>query len=350
MFLALKEILFNKKRFSLIIFLVVLISYLVYFLTSLAYGLASSYTNGMNKTEAKYILLDNDSNDNVMMSILTFDNFSEVTSTKKAKLGIFPGVASKANKESKLDVYLFGIDDFDFFLPKENIQIISGNEVIVDTKFEEEGYKIGDEIVLSGSDIKLTIKGFAKKATYQTAPIIYLNLDTWNNYRYGVNKEIYNMIVIKDTPVINEGSNLKVYKNSEYYQTLPGYSAQVLTFSMMIIFLILIASFVLGVFIYVLTIQKTSIFGVMKAQGIANSYISRSVVAQTLIITIFGTVIGFILTFISGVFLGGKIPFAANPLFYGVISLVFYLFALVSSLFSVNAVVKIDALKAIGEV
>lgn len=79
----------------------------------------------------------------------------------------------------------------------------------------------------------------------------------------------------------NITNNLKSYTVDNYISTLPGYTAQVLTFSIMIIFLIIITAFVLGIFIYVLTIQKTSMFGVMKAQGISNLYIGGSVIIQT---------------------------------------------------------------------
>ena len=116
----------------------------------------------------------------------------------------------------------------------------------------------------------------------------------------------------------------------------------------MIIFLILITAFVLGIFIYVLTIQKTSMFGVMKAQGISNGYIGASVIIQTLLLVGFGIIIGLGLTALSGIFLADIIPFAVNVLFYAVITAAFIIFALLGALFSVNAVLKIDPLEAIG--
>jgi len=134
----------------------------------------------------------------------------------------------------------------------------------------------------------------------------------------------------------------------EYINTLPGYTAQVLTFSTMIIFLIIIVAIVLGIFIYVLTIQKTSMFGVMKAQGISNFYIGSSVVIQTLLLVGLGILFGLILTLISGYFLADIIPFAINILFYGIITAAFFIFAVFGALFSVKAVLNIDPLEAIG--
>jgi putative ABC transport system permease protein len=107
-------------------------------------------------------------------------------------------------------------------------------------------------------------------------------------------------------------------------------------------------AFVLGIFIYVLTIQKTSMFGVMKAQGISNFYISLSVILQTLLLVTIGIIVGLILTLITGIFLADIVPFATNIIFYVIITLAFFLFALFGALFSVKAVLKIDPLKAIG--
>ena len=116
----------------------------------------------------------------------------------------------------------------------------------------------------------------------------------------------------------------------------------------MIIFLIIIIAFVLGIFIYVLTIQKQNIFGVMKAQGISSRYIGNSVIIQTFILVFIGCVIGFILTIVSGLALKGIVPFANNSLFYLIITVLFFVFALFGALFSYRAISKIDPVKAIG--
>ena len=116
----------------------------------------------------------------------------------------------------------------------------------------------------------------------------------------------------------------------------------------MIVFLSIITAFVLGIFIYVLTIQKTSMFGVMKAQGISNGYIGASVIIQTFLLVAIGIFMGLLLTALTGIFLSGIIPFAVDIGFYLIITAAFFLFALFGGLFSINAVLKIDPLKAIG--
>lgn len=355
MFLALKELKYSKSKFALIIAVVILISYLVYFLTSLAYGLASSYTNAVTKWEAEELIITVDSNDSVMMSFMDDNDFNNtIVNGDKSKIGLFPAVINNPNVsdevDSRLNIYLFGIEDNSFIKPKELSNLtLEDNKVIVDEELKKSGYKIGDSINISGSEITLEIIGFSTKSTYQTAPVIYMNLSLWQEYRYNTATppNLYSGIVVRGK-TDSLDNKLVSYTIDEYIQTLPGYTAQVLTFSIMIIFLIIIVAFVLGIFIYVLTIQKTSMFGVMKAQGISNFYIGNSVVVQTMLLVGIGVVFGLILTTVTTYFLSDIVPLATNILFYLIITAAFFLFALLGGLFSVKAVLKIDPLEAIG--
>ncbi len=351
MFLAWKELRHAKGKFSLIVALVALVAYLVYFLTSLAYGLASSYTNGINAWSADQIVMTKDANANIMMSVMTEDDYDSIIGgEERAKLGLFPAVIKDINAEdpdaTKEEIYAFGIENGSFIAPNLTL---ADYEAVIDSSLQELGYEIGDTILLAGTEIEWTIVGFTEKATYQTAPIAYVSMETWMEYRFRatIPVSLFSAVVVRGV-VTSNGDNLQLYTIQDFINNLPGYSAQVATFSLMIGFLILIVAFVLGIFIYVLTIQKTPMFGVMKAQGISNAYIGGSVVMQTLIITGIGVLIGLILTIVSGIFLGGFVPFAINPLFYTVITIAFFIFSITGGLFSVRAVLKIDPRIAIG--
>lgn len=286
----------------------------------------------------------------MMMSYITESKFNEVNVLgEKAKLGLFPGVV--VSDSLKLNVYFFGVEENSFLKPIEIT--LQENEVIVDDSLKKNGYNIGDLIQVidpnDGNYVYFKIVSFSNNITYQTAPVIYMNLDDWQKYRYGTNNPpnlISGIIVKGETIDLDESL---VYKDTnDYINTLPGYSAQVLTFTTMIAFLIVIVVIVLSIFIYVLTIQKINIFGVMKAQGISNLYISGSVVIQTLVLILVGILMGLSLTLVSGYFLQSVIPFSINILFYVIISFAFILFGVLGALFSVRTVLKIDPLEALG--
>ncbi len=56
---------------------------------------------------------------------------------------------------------------------------------------------------------------------------------------------------------------------ADFIEYLPGYKAQNITFGFMIGFLVVISAIVIGIFIFVLTTQKSPIFGLMKIQGLS---------------------------------------------------------------------------------
>ena len=86
-------------------------------------------------------------------------------------------------------------------------------------------------------------------------------------------------------------------------KNLPGYTEQNLTLTYMIYFLFVISAAIVAIFLYVLTVQKISMFGLMKAQGISSAYLARSVIAQTFILALIGVVLAFGLTLLAGSFL-----------------------------------------------
>ncbi|MDN8867460.1 ABC transporter permease, partial [Staphylococcus aureus] len=68
---------------------------------------------------------------------------------------------------------------------------------------------------------------------------------------------------------------------NDFFENLPGYKTQNLKLNFMISLLFVISATVIGIFLYFMTLQKTSIFGILKAQGFTNGYIANEVISQT---------------------------------------------------------------------
>lgn len=355
MFLAINELFKEKLRFSLIMTVIVLVGYLTFFLTALAYGLATSYTQGMDKWNAGGIVLQKDANNNIARSLLVESDYAPILSDETALLGV--GSATIEQDEAD-DVSLFGIEMNSFLAPNitEGRSVEKPNEVVVSDQLKKAGITLDQVIEFKGSESSKTVVGFTDKATFQTAPIVYMQLDSWRT----VASDVAGMTAMRDSSTVSavitkEATHPAALTDKADWQTirdfsfqLPGYNAQVLTFGLMIGFLIAIASFVLAIFMYILTLQKKSIFGVLKAEGVPSGYIARSVMLQIFILSIVGLSVGLLLTLLSGVLLGGKVPFLVNPLFFGGIVAIFLCCGGIGGLASVRAVTKIDPVEAIG--
>ncbi|HBL1211819.1 TPA: ABC transporter permease [Enterococcus faecium] len=356
MFLALNEIMHSKLRYALVAGVMFLIAYLVFFLTGLAYGLAQDNRTAVDKWEADSIVLSKDANSNLGMSMITKKIAEEVEGGKVAYLAQAPGVVTSkdSTEEGKINVSFFGIDKNQFIMPNlvEGKAFDNDDEAVGDISLKEEyGLAVGDTVKLSGSDKTFKLTGFTDHAKFNVSPVLYTTINAYQEIRFekedtSENARI-NAIVVRGK-ISNLPEDLEQIKISKFINELPGYNAQVLTFGFMIGFLIVIAAIVIGIFIYVLTMQKINIFGVMKAQGITGGFIARSVVAQTFILSFVGILLGLLGTVGTSLVLPDAVPFQSNWLFFGVISLLMLVVAVLGALFSVRTIVKIDPLKAIG--
>ncbi|WP_338429015.1 ABC transporter permease [Enterococcus faecium] len=356
MFLALNEIMHSKLRYALVAGVMFLIAYLVFFLTGLAYGLAQDNRTAVDKWEADSIVLSKDANSNLGMSMITKKIAEEVEGGKVAYLAQTPGVVTSkdSTEEGKINVSFFGIDKNQFIMPNlvEGKAFDNDDEAVGDISLKEEyGLAVGDTVKLSGSDKTFKLTGFTDHAKFNVSPVLYTTINAYQEIRFekedtSENARI-NAIVVRGK-ISNLPEDFEQIKISKFINELPGYNAQVLTFGFMIGFLIVIAAIVIGIFIYVLTMQKINIFGVMKAQGITGGFIARSVVAQTFILSFVGILLGLLGTVGTSLVLPDAVPFQSNWLFFGVISLLMLVVAVLGALFSVRTIVKIDPLKAIG--
>ncbi len=356
MFLAVNELIKERVRFVLIVLVIALVSYLTFFLTALAYGLATSYTQGIDKWQASGILLQKDANDTIARSLLHGSDYGNIKGADTALLG-----ASTATVElnSTKDVALFGIEKQSYLQPNitEGRAAQADGEVVASDALKKIGLTLGQTFRFKGGESEYRVVGFTDRATFQTAPIIYMRLSKWRE----IASELAGMTSMRDATTVSA----VVTKNNTdtfHYPTdvmnwqsirdfsfkLPGYKPQVLTFSTMIGFLIVIASFVLAIFMYILTLQKKPVFGVLKAEGVPNRYIAQSVKAQIVILSVAGMAIGLVLTLVTGAALSGKVPFLVQPFFYLAIVALFLLCGAIGGIASVWAVTKIDPVEAIG--
>ncbi|MBO0431065.1 ABC transporter permease [Enterococcus sp. DIV0660C] len=356
MFLAINEIRYSKLRYALVIGVMFLIAYLVFFLTGLAYGLAQDNRTAIDKWQADDILLADEANNNLNMSMIPLTKFDEVKAEKKAYLTQTAGVIQKEKGKEKIDVTFFGINQDQFLAPKisDGKMFQSDDETVADSSVKEQyGLNLGDTVQLAGSDKKLKIVGFTKNAKFSVAPVLYITVSAYQEIRFETQgsqtseKTRVNTIITRGH-VSKIPDNLKKISIKTFINDLPGYNAQVLTFGFMIGFLIVIAAIVIGIFIYVLTMQKAEIFGVMKAQGISSRYIANSVIVQTFLLAIIGVVAGLAGTLGTSLLLPEAVPFQINLLFFLSISILMIVIAVLGALFSVRTIVKIDPLKAIG--
>ncbi|EHI69921.1 efflux ABC transporter, permease protein [Streptococcus ictaluri 707-05] len=328
------------------------------FLTALAFGLVQENRSAIDKWQADTVFLTKDADANLNLSQLVLKQKDQIEADQVTALGQLNGVAwtvSNPKEKDKEKLSLFGIEEDSFLEPKviEGEQLSSDNEVIIDKSAAlKGGFNIGDDLSLSTTDKTFKIVGYTEGDRFSVAPVAYLRLKAFQEAKFGQAAQKQdnqvNAFVVKGKVSDYPKESLQKLSIESFITKLPGYNAQVLTFAFMIGFLVLISAIIIGIFMYVLTIQKAPIFGIMKAQGIANKTIANAVLAQTFILTTVGSALGLLGTWLTSLVLPVAVPFQSNWYLYSIILVSMITFALLGTLFSVLAIVKIDPLKAIG--
>ncbi|MBD5806279.1 ABC transporter permease [Limosilactobacillus walteri] len=352
MFLALKEMKHEKLHYGLITAMIVLISYLMFFLMGMMLGLQNENDAAIKEWGTQTVFLNKNSNDNLSQSLITRNQLPTKEQKHIALVGQAP-VVLKTGGASKESVQFIGLDP-DQFISREKVKVTSGhkaeksNEIVVDESLKHDGYHLGDQVTINSQNDKYKIVGFVKDAKMSVAPVVYGDLSTWRNLR-GVNNQVVASGVFSDQRLSkNDYPKLEHYPVKEFINKLPGYSAQNNTFTFMIGFLMVISLIVIAVFLYILTMQKISHYAVMRAQGIPARHLILATITQSVILMVCGVLGGILLTFITKLVIPTSVPVIMNWPIIALMAVGLIILGMIGSLLPVRMIVKIDPVKALN--
>lgn len=372
MFLALRELKHNKTRFLMIAIIFVLISWLVFILSGLGNGLSTLAASTFKNMKADYVVFEQGSKASMSKSLLSNEltvRLKEIPNVNAvSSMGTIMASAIKGKSklsEDKVDIAIIGIEPGSFLEPVtiEGSRLTSDSmtKVIVNDTMKDEGFKLGDTFQLDGSTESLTIVGFVKDQTYNHVAAVFTPIAEWRKIAFaapGSDKGVtipVNAIMLQgndiDPTAINEQlSGTNIVTRAAAVQGMPGYKEENGTIMMMLAFLLAISAFVLGVFFYVFTMQKTNQFGIMKAIGAKNGFLGKAVVSQVFVLSLSSIIVGIILTYGTAAIMPKGMPFMLDTKLVFTYSIVLLVISLLSSLVSVRKISKIDPLQALGRV
>ncbi|HAT54914.1 MAG TPA: ABC transporter permease [Lactobacillus sp.] len=353
MYLGLKEMRYEKLRFSLLTGVMILIALVVFVLAGLADGLSQGNRQAIDQWQAKYVYLNKDANKNISASQLTTDAKKDVKGTDVAAVSTDSTVLRKRGNNTKIDVSAIGTESKAFTMPKiiHGHAITGSNQIIISQNLRDQGIKVGDQIRLGSNTTLLKVVGSYQASTYSIAPTLYTSLGTIANLKAAgmpVTKPLsINAIVTKTSHLTGTKHNLQRLPINDFIQNLPGYSAEQTTLNTMIYFLFAMSLAIIGIFMYVLTLQKSSLFGVLKVEGIGTRHILASVVTQAAVMSVISVAIGLLVTIGIGSIAPSGMPFALNYPQLGIYAISLILASILGSLLSWRTIAKINPVTAI---
>lgn len=369
MFLASRELQHAWLRYLLFGAIITLIAWLVFLLSGLANGLSTDNAAAVQRMPVDYFVFQADARTQMGRSLIpgsTAETVRQVPGvTAAAPIGQMLLSLKRAAGGDQLDASMLGVEPGTFIMPQitsgRGLDPAQGNGVVVDKRLGDKGVVLGDILIVQPTGEQLQVIGFVSGQTLTHTPVVYAALPQWRALRFAapgsagsVTSPVSAVVFTGDKAaadrIASTIAGVEVASRSTTVSKLPGYSEESGSVLMIQGFLFVIAAFILAVFFYIITLQKTSQFGILKAIGARTAFLARSLLVQVLILTVAGIVIGAALAFGAAAIIPSGVPFsldAALVLTYGAVLLVV---ALLGTLLSLRQIATIDPLIAIGRV
>ena len=358
--IAWNEIKYQPKKFILIEVLIVIMMFMVIFLSGLSNGLGRIITAQIENFGEVHYILSKDSQGVIPFSNLTNQNVTEIEALKLEDsfgLVIQRSSLSKEDEDNNQDVTFFAIDQLNLVSSKVetmdySLEKLGNQEVVLDESYKEKGIAVGDTIQDKTSKENLTVVAFAKNAKYGHSSIAFVTTETYEAMRKKIDPNYtWKPQTIVTNQTINSedlSSQLVVYNSKELIKKIPGYTATNLTLTMITWVLLVASSAVLGVFFYILTLQKLQQFGVLKAIGMSMKQITMIQLSQISILSIIGVSIGLGCALGLVFVLPSSMPFYMTLQGNVTIAFSFIMISILCGILSILKIKQVDPIEVIG--
>lgn len=361
--LAWRELVRRPGRFGVAGAILTLLAILLMFLGGLLDGLLASNTGALRAQDADLIVYSANARDSITRSRIEPDVRTAVEAAAAAGsvggLGSVQLGARLPDRSSRdlVPVVLFGYELAPAGIPDRQP---ADGKVYADDSLRSEGVERGTVLELGPARTKVEVIGFLSDSQYSGQGTLWSNLATWrsvvaeNRPDAALGDGAVQALVIRggtsaaQIDRATEGRT-RTLTIPEAIDALPGVSQQRATFNQIIGVTVLIAIVVVALFFALLTVERTPLYGVLKAIGAGSATLFGGVLLQALVVTLSASVLGAIAAVtLDAVIPAGAIPFVALPSRI-ISSIVFLLVAAVlGCAFSLRRVLRVDPAAAIG--
>ncbi|NLU84289.1 ABC transporter permease [Rhodococcus sp. HNM0569] len=373
MFLALRELWFARTRFLLMGAVVALISILVVILSGLSSGLVDDGVSSLRQSSVDSFAFEEGTKTDSAFSrsVVTREQADEWAARPDVADAELMGnaiVNAHTGSGAPVDLTLYGITPGSFLEPEaaQGHGLTGDHDVVVSATLQDEGIALGDTIVLDRVDTELTVVGFtSEKRTFGHVDVAYLPLSTWQEIHAGTRAgettdprayDEASVVALRgvdgmpDLAAGDAAAGTTSTSLEESYDSSPGFSAEMMTMSMIKMFLYAISALVVGAFFSIWTVQRTRELAVLRAMGSSTGFLLRDGLIQAAIVLVGSVLVGVALGLALGSQLeGGGMPFAleARPVVDG--ALLLTALGLIGAAVAIVRITRVDPLAALGE-
>lgn len=369
--LALRELRRRPNRFAVATVILTLIAILLMFLGGLLDGLVAGSTGALRQQHADVIVYATGSEASAVRSRIGPDVREQVVgvagSDQVGGLGSVQlgGRLDGRGPRDLVPIALFGYEIAPRGIPAEPL---GPGEVYADDSLDAEGVEVGTVIRLGPARSEVRVVGFLSDSRYAGQSTLWGSLDTWrevlaaNRPGAQVGDDVVQALVVQADAAgqgnatelagtIDDatGGATESYTIDGAIDAIPGVSQQRTTFNQIIGVTVVIGVVVIALFFALLTVERTGLYGVLKALGASSATIFAGVALQALIVSAVASALGIAAALaLDAAIPTGSLPLTVTPtrLLSSVAALMFA--ALVGVAFSLRRVLRVDPASAIG--
>lgn len=366
--LALLELRRRPGRFVTATVILTLIALLLLFLGGLLDGLIARSTGALRAQSGDLIVYSSTSEDSFVRS--------RVDPALREQVAAVPGVAEVGGiGVSQLGARVPGNDVrdladvavFGYELPPEGVPPPPPTgQAIADEVLKANGVEEGTTLEVGPARTPITVVGFTSDTSYNAQGSLWTDPATWrtvqdeNRPDARVDDGVFQSLVVSAAPgtspadlaaAIDDatGGATSTLTIQGAIDATPGVTEQQGVFNQILGVTILIAVVVVALFFALITVERTALYGVLKAIGGRTSTLFAGLVAQALVVTGVAAAIGVGLGLtLDAVIPPGGVPFDLTPSRIVLSVSLLLVAAIVGAAFSLRRVLRVDPATAIG--
>ncbi|MBI5087866.1 MAG: ABC transporter permease [Actinobacteria bacterium] len=237
--------------------------------------------------------------------------------------------------------------------------------VIADSSAQADGVDEGDVLLLGPMRTPVEVVGFVDDTRYAGQASLWGSLETWQDViaanrpdRAFTGGAVQALVVragdvdpgeLADAIDAATDGRTASLTLDDAINALPGVEQQRSTFNQIIRVTALVALVVVALFFALITVERTALYGILKAVGASSSTLFGGVVVQALVVTLTASAAGAVgaLT-LDALVPPGSIPFEVTSSRLASSVVLMIVAAVVGSAFSLRRVLRIDPASAIG--
>lgn len=362
--IAFDELWYRRGQFALIGLIVTLIAYLVIMTNALGAGLLDE-AGGVIKGFHGDLVLQAKTNLSLQQS--------ELSQATADAVGRAPGVTASGRlgyvsvqpteRASLGPVAFIGFEAGTITQPRLTAgRMIKAGErgaVLADKRFLSlRGNRIGDVITVTSRlrTYDFRIVGEVDEGSFFFQSPMWGNIDDWRELKYGsdsADTPAATLVLVQGERGIvhslpNAVPGIEAATPNQVFEHIPGVGPQQNTANSIEAFGLIIGTLVVGVFFYVLTLQKVGQIGVLKALGASSWFVIRQLLVQVSVVSVIGLAIAVPASIMTVNALPSSIPLLITRDGVIVTTLLLLATAVVGVAFSGRKVVSVDPLIALG--